>query len=378
VAGFSERARNYVPSRAFREYFGSLGFDLSKKLGSGTTDLLAWFGSLLTEGLGDAPVRAVSLSGGSSKWFFVREACLSLLGLSEDRVLGSPSPFGAISEGLAILPGIKAQLASAKEKMLADKRGFVESLMPRVRSGMDRCADRIAGMVTVELFDGEITPMIRDSVEKGLPIREMEEGILGALDRYAPRLEKVMGEELTSQAAAIGEALTASVQSWLDAYGLRLEGRLPSDMRKLDLAVVDNGLVGIDPSGTILLGINIVLTGWTSLVAASVCGGSGIHLIAAGPAGLLYGAVGAALLVLMGLTRARTPIENWIKSRSLPRMVGRWLLGEDKILRAREKFKIDFTAKIEQSYSGLVDDLAGKLDEAIRREIDLLGVINVF
>ena len=108
-AGFLERAAGFRVSESFREYYRRLGARIPERLLEGGADLVDWFRRALISGIGGlGEVKAVSLTVGSSRWFFVRDFCLEELGLERGRILSSPNPYGAISEGLAILPGVQA------------------------------------------------------------------------------------------------------------------------------------------------------------------------------------------------------------------------------------------------------------------------------
>ncbi|MDR2368539.1 MAG: hypothetical protein LBF58_10630 [Deltaproteobacteria bacterium] len=377
--GFLSRASSYSPSAAFLRHGESLGTGFTPRLRSGPIDLIAWFADLLADGLKDAKVRAVSLSGGSSKWFFVREICQSLLKLGPDRILGSPNPFGAISEGLAILPAVKRELETARVKMQADKADFVASdLMPQVQSSLAVRATRLADAITLDLFDSRMVPIIKDSQDGPFKIGEVEAKILEAVDNYRETLTEMVEKEIGEEFLAIKAILQSKIQAWLDSYGLRLEGRLPSDAPPGGLLRIDRPPIGDRLTKPLVTAANGFVSAWAGLLAASVCGGSGLALLAAGPLGLFLGALGGLGLSHLGLRLGRGRIERLVKDQTLPRFVVKAIASDKNIAKARDDFKKDMVDKVNNIYKSILSTLPKEIDDAIVNEINQLGIVNVF
>jgi hypothetical protein len=376
---FLARASAYTPSEAFASFGRTMGVRLSPRLLGGGIDLIAWFRDLLLGGLGASRVRAVSLSGGSSRWFFVMDLCLSALGLRPGRILGSPNPFGAISEGLAILPAVKMELEAAKEKMLADKEGFIVSeLMPLVEENLGGSAECLAGRITAELFDGQIVPLLRRAGDEGLRIADVEAGIQGCVDQYRERLEELADEEIGSGILATRTILQDKVQAWLDSYGLRLEGRLPAGAGPSGLVEIGRPTIGDQLSRPLVTVSAGLVATWTGLILASLCGGGGVALLAAGPLGLVLGGLGGFGLGHLGLRPWRGRIERMAKDVRLPAAIARAIVSEKNVRRAREGFRSDLVAKVNEAYGGISGKLPAELDAVIAGEINQLGIINVF
>ncbi|MDR0355209.1 MAG: Hsp70 family protein [Deltaproteobacteria bacterium] len=379
VDGFLQRAAHYSPSRAFVEFGSAVGSPGLERLKSGPVDLLQWFEDLLLEGAKGTKVRAVSLSGGSSKWFFVKETCARLLNLEGGAILGSPNPFGAISEGLAILPAVKMELETAKSRMTRDKDDFVKSrLMPEAEKNLSEFARGLAGRITSEFYDDKVVPILTEAVETGFKISETEKKILDVIDDYQPILAKLADTELSGRIGAVNAVLQSQIQAWLDAFGLRLEGRLPSDAKSLGLVEIDRLLVGEHLTKPLLRLVNGLVAAWTTVIAASLCGGSGLALLAAGPLGLIMGALGGIGLSQVGLKLGREKLEKMAREQNVPALLAKTVITEKNRRKTREDFSSDLIGKIESSYREALNDLPGELDKVIIREINQLGIINVF
>ncbi|MDR1295795.1 MAG: hypothetical protein LBO05_00120 [Deltaproteobacteria bacterium] len=375
---FEERAGSYSPSASFRNYADLMGVVLPDKIAAGGLDLIAWFRDSLLEGVKPTDdIRAVSLSGGSSKWYFVRRICEEILRVKPGRILGAPNPFGAISEGLAILPAVKDELEAVRRRMTEDKGEFVEQvLIPRVKSSFEICAADLASAVTSELFDGKIVPHVKKAARTRFVIDEVEDGIGRITDDYKPRLVQLVDRNINSQTAGLGLILQGKIQVWLDAYGLRLDGRLPSGSDEVRRIQVDRPMEGFLSDPLVFL-VNSLVASLTSLLVASICGGTGMALLASGPMGLILGAGAGAWLGYVAMRQGRGGITKAVKGVCLPGIIAGRLISDSSILKARNKLETSLREEIDKKCQEIVGEMSERLDKAIVREIDQVGIVNL-
>jgi hypothetical protein len=339
----------------------------------------SWFTELLKSGLKDNVVKAVSLSGGSSNWFFVMEVCQSLLGLSPDRILASPNPFGAISEGLSILPAIKLELDSAQAKMMATKDAFLNNeLMPRVEANLQDRSDRLANLITLDLFDQQIVPILKQTPLDNFIISEVEAKIIDRIDDYQDTLRGLVKKEIGEELLALKTIIQSKVQVWLDSFGLRLDGRLSTETTPGGQVEIDRPLIVDRLSKPLVTATNGFVSAWTGLIAASLCGGSGVALVASGPLGLLLGALGGAWLGQLGLKLGRGQIDRLTKGKRLPKFVIDTITSDKNIAKVRVEFKKDLLNKVNAIYKEILSTMPKEIDLVITNEINQLGIINVF
>jgi hypothetical protein len=375
---FMARAAAYRPSEAFVGFAEAMGMGISARLGAGPVDIVGWFTDLLTEGLKDMPVKAISFSGGSSKWFFVKEICQRILKIEPSKIMASPNPFGAISEGLAILPAVMNGLETVRGKMVAGKDAFIRTeLMPRVEESLAGCAERLADRITAELFDGLITPVLRASRDRGLKLSEVEDEVQDSIDGYRKELAVLAENETNLAIGGLKAILQTKVQQWLDTFGLRLEGHLPSKAAGGGQIEIARPLVADNLAGPLVALANGLVSAWTSLLAASICGGTGIALLHTGPLGLILGALGGLGMSHLGLRLGHGRIQEMVKKRRIPGFLARKFLSDNKIAKVRGDFMKDVVAKIALAYREVAANLPGELDEIITNEINQLGIINI-
>ncbi|MDR2302585.1 MAG: Hsp70 family protein [Deltaproteobacteria bacterium] len=379
VPEFLAKASNHSPSEAFLSHSRSIGATSSEKLMAGSINLIAWFTDLLKSGLKDHVVKAVSLSGGSSNWFFVMEVCRSLLGLSADRIMASPNPFGAISEGLAILPAIKTELDSAQTKMMATKDAFVKNeLMPRVEANLQDRSNRLADMITLDLFDAQIIPVFKQTPEDNFVIVDVEAKITELVDAYQDRLRQTVKKEMGEELLALKTIIQSKVQAWLDSFGLRLDGRVSTETTPGGQVEIDRPLIVDRLAKPLVAATNGFVSAWTGLIAASLCGGSGVALVASGPLGLLIGALGGAWLGRLGLKLGRSQIERFTKGNKLPKFLVETITSDKNIAKVRSEFKNDLLKKVNAIHKEILSTMPQEIDLVIVNEINQLGIINVF
>jgi hypothetical protein len=377
--GFQERAKNYTPSQAFRNFEKLMGLELSLEIKQGGVDLISLFRRSLLSGIKEhEEVKAVSLSGGSSKWYFVRELCTEIFHLSPERILATPNPFGAISEGLSILPAVKEELETVKSNLTRDRENFIEQiLLPHIKSSLDICANKLAAKVASELFDQQFVPFIQQSPEEKFTIAKVEEGIKKIAIDYEPHLAQLISEEINAQIGGLSIILEGKIQAWLSTSGLRLAGRLPgATLPHLQELQVDQP-VGDRLSEPLLLVVKTTTYTLTSLLVASLCGGGGIALVSTGIYGLIFGFLGGIWISYLGLKAGRGGITSGIKKLRLPKMLSKRLITEKNILKARNQFLTDLTVKMEESYQVVIGELQKNLHQAITREIEQIGMINL-
>ncbi|MDR3205202.1 MAG: rod shape-determining protein, partial [Deltaproteobacteria bacterium] len=182
--GFLERAARFSPSPLFLSYYNKFKLPISKRLSEGNINLIQWFKESLLEGLKNIDkINTVSLSGGSSRWFFVKEICLEVFKSKNIKILHSHNPFGAISEGLAILPAITYEFINIKENIKINKDTFFkDEIFNYIKSFLDRCSIEISKQIVISFFDDNIIPILKKYSEENINIETIETKINEVID----------------------------------------------------------------------------------------------------------------------------------------------------------------------------------------------------
>ncbi|MDR1656323.1 MAG: rod shape-determining protein [Deltaproteobacteria bacterium] len=377
---FIERTKGYQPTDSLIEQYQRLNVPLSPKLLAGPVDLMAWFGEALKQGLKSIDqIKAVSLSGGSSKWFFVKELCIEELQIDPGQILSSFNPFGAISEGLAILPAIQNEFELKIKQITNDKAAFLsDEIIKNVHLSIASCCQTIIDTILVELFDGQIAVIIKSNTNQHFTIAQMDSDIGQAIKGYEEQLGRLIDRTFRRELAAINATAYRRLESWLGNYGLKTGPQQARPMSESLEIILTEALVAERLAELLSGALAGAASALTATIVATVCGGSGLHLLAAGPAGLVAGAAGGLVLSGLGWYFGADRLKQWVKKQPLPGYFLKIIASDRSLAGLRE----NFGKKTGQQLTSLAESFSTQLSEAlgamIDDEIKNLGIINVF
>jgi hypothetical protein len=377
---FLERAKNYRPSLSFLEYYERLGISLSDKLLKDKIDLIDWFSESLKEGLKDInEIKAVSLSGGSSRWFFVKDICNDELKIDKSMILNTFNPFGAISEGLSILPAIQDEFFEIIKKITNDKRAFIScDITNHVEESMEKCFKVIVNNVMVNLFDTKIVPCLKGYIDKDVNIETIETDISAIIANYDEDLKALINKTFKEEITSIVAIAYNKLEAWLLSYGLRLGKKGIKPDENTTEVIVDSQMVSEHLVNLLSVGLAGLASFVTSAILATISGGGGIALIASGPHGLIAGAVGGLMLGGIGWLVGQEKLKSWAKKQELPNFFLK-IIGSDRVIR---KVRNDVEKNLAQQFSDFITNyvvkLSNDLDVLITKEIENLGMVNIF
>lgn len=375
---FEKRTRNYSPSDSLKKYCQKFDFELPERLRGGTVDLIGWFEEELFKGLKkmDVPitgVHVVSLSGGSSLWYFVREFCIKIFG--KETVLTSPDPYAAISKGLAMLPAIQNEFIEKRKDILDQKDDFIQStILPNVSSSFDESRDEIVEKVAVQLFDAKIAPILREFREKGGTVGSLKQRLENELSSEKTELEELSKKTFHKRMDGLFGMAMQKTEIWLKAHHIRMSEPSSISHSNLDDLSI-NPQSPLDVS-SFITAINTIIVGISSAIVASICGGTGWALIVAGPGGLVIGFIIAAVTGVAVLFGYKKNIDDFVENNlSIPTTIlNRFALTDSKIASCRSKLKDDLIKKIEAKKDEVVSEITGKLEKVIQGEIDICPI----
>jgi hypothetical protein len=375
---FLERASAYAPSGTFLACQAKFGLDSPGRLAGGPVDLISWFSEALLSGLGDpGRVRAVSLAGGSSRWFFVRELLVRAVGPGA-RVLNSPNPFGAISEGLSILPAVRRDYEEAKARVAADRGPFLrDGVMRHVRDSLWAALGGLVSRVLAEFFDLRVAPALRAHAGSPLSISGMEEEVQALARAYEPRLRELAAETLAAQLAAIQPVAEKRIREWLRSHNLSAAWELAGGRGDPGHLAIDLSL-GDRLAEPLFLALGGLASSILALLSASLCGGAGLALLAAGPAGLALGALGGAAAAGAVLLAGKGKILGYLKGKTVPAFLSGTLLSDSALASLRSRLGEGLRNELEAPFGVCVRALEREIDSMISQVLEKIGIVNVF
>ena len=378
---FERRARNYKPSVSLLDSWKKFNISIPKKLQAEKTDLIRWFEDSLMEGLakreiGVNQIHIVSLAGGSSLWYFVRELCIKEFG--KKNVFTNPAPYAAISEGLAILPAVQDEFARRKSEVDADHGNFItKTIGPRIIQSFDNSRDSIVNNVLSKLFDDRVVPILKEFRENGGTVNSLKERLGKDISSYQHELENDVERSLRDNMDGLHNMSFAATKTWLLGHGLQMAD-VNTKYHNDQISININAETPISWNTFIHI-LNVLIVVSIGLVAALICGGTGMALIKAGRGGLVIGFIIAVIVVVPLLFRFRKYVQKFFAKylHIFPFILKRFVLTDYKIKKCRSKLEKKLKKEINTQKDSTLAKLKQNLGQVIQDEVDRLSVINV-
>ncbi len=397
--GFLERAQRYTPSPTFVRHLESMGLwktedgepstedGAPRRLQSAirhppsAIDLIDWFRTTLAHGLAEQGIAAgtigrVILAGGSSQWPFVADVVTDTLGLERSRLMRSDRPYAVIAQGLSLLPALQGKFDETRDRLRNDLPQFCRTqVRPLVEKVTDSYVAGVAADATSELFDKIIRPILEEFRQKGGSVRALRESISAQVRANEGRLREIIEERMRTLRLGLPGQLNELLRDWFGSYGLSVGEKPLEEARGLPA-----GQELVQPSTPDLYGGIMDAVGWfivavAATVGASVSGGGGMALLAAGPVGWIIGAVISAVVAFLavryGTAHAREVADTW----NAPPWVVRNVLMPSRIANLRADFQSRLQETLRHQTAALQDELESRIRTVTQKQIDGLSEI---
>ncbi|MDR1607166.1 MAG: Hsp70 family protein [Deltaproteobacteria bacterium] len=375
---FIERARHYQPTDSFIEYHQKNQIPLSPKLQAGQVDLIAWFGETLRKYSNQ--IETVSLSGGSSKWYFVSEICIEELKIAPDKILTSFNPYGAISEGLSILPSVLAEFEDKKQNIEKDKPDFLDEIKKNIKSSVKNSCQTITDSVLIELFDRQIVETIKSARQQKFTINQLESDLQEVVRKYEGVFPDLLDQIFCQALATLNDTSFKNLDKWLEEHGLKTGGHKaeppPDSWRDLVVDPEVGKRVSERLAGTLAKSVTALMASIVATISANLCGGAGLSLLAAGPIGLIAGAAGGLVLSGLAWGLGSNRLKEKLKKISLPGKLLELIISDSKLVKLRHEFGESIDKDLDKLTDRIADQISEVIEPKIEQVISNLGLIN--
>lgn len=310
---------------------------------------------------------AVLLTGGPSRMKFVRDMTRAAFGkdsTGKDRVRFDHNPEHTIARGLAHV-GLRDALVDVFIHEVEDLCEDAQ-LGDLLRRATPRLLDRLVPALAQGVTDHAITPAVqawRDGKHKALADLEDTTDATGT---RKPGAIGILADQWLSGPAG-REATAAAIVDWLQELAPQIQSkiddvcrrhRIPTGAVRLevprDADVLGKGLNTPSPDVMEMDFLHKVVAVIVAVVVAKLAGGGGIALIAAGPIGLLVGAIIGVVAVWLG----REPAMNAIKAMDIPPLGRKAAFA----LRSVEDRCRDMKPKVEEALRQALTNNSGTAD----------------
>ncbi|MDO5376715.1 MAG: Hsp70 family protein [Clostridia bacterium] len=301
------------------------------------------------------PPQVVILTGGASRMAFFREACREAF--SDALLVLCPEPECSIARGLAYAGRVDERLAVFRREVASIAKG--ERLSAAVNASVYTLYRPLAGVLYEAAVESAVSA-VGLWRRGGVPTIEELDGVL---------------EEDFRRALLSGDVqarIRGPVSAWADELMHTLEGELselcvrcgvPPEKMSLGATKIDAQLSGVRIPLTDAMGMDVVsgLLGVVlAAVGASVCGGGGVALVAAGPLGVVAGAAAGVLLALLG----KSGVEKAMRKAKLPGFM-RLLVTDGAVRRGLARHREEIERSIVTALCDPSNGMSAKLTQSL-------------
>jgi len=381
-AGFLARAGAYRPSPTLVTHLENMQVRCRTiTQPDGPVDLIDWFRRSLAQGLAEDGVAAgdvcrVVLAGGSSQWPFVSDVIGELLDVDPSRLLRSDRPYAVVAQGMAILPALQKQFDRTRQTLRDDLPKFCRTqVRPLLRKLTDAYIADVSADVTLEVFDKTIRPVLDDFRREGGSVNALTETISAQVRADEDRLREIIEGRMKTLSLGLPDQLNALLAQWFKSYGLAVGDRPVDQAQALSTEQDLFGSGMPDLYDGIMETVGWFVVAMATSVGAMVCGGTGTALLAAGPAGLLGGAILGAVITFLavryGKARAKEVANDW----NAPAWVIKRIMTPARMGRARADFKSRLQEALNREAAGLCEQMETRIGEITELQIKGLSEI---
>jgi molecular chaperone DnaK len=307
---FMARARAYRPSAVAKDYFQRLGSDLRHLGETGPVDLIGQIQQAIASGPELREHRdfaVIILTGGSSSWPFMVPMVSHLFGVKTEAILLSAAPERTIGEGLAMYPVIRQRHRQAQDRIELDRSHLTTRLFESIHTATVTAAQSLSADITQQVIE-----IARAHYERwrhhGGALTGVEAQVKAACEKIP--IDAMVQERLSRLAAELRDVAINTTLHWLERHGVKNTAMEAGVITRKPLATFAVK-IEFDVSAVVGEQITHLLGAISALIVATISGGSGMALIASGPAGLLIGAIIGAAAVYAGQDVIRQKVSEY-------------------------------------------------------------------
>ena len=369
---FIRRARHYKPSESFCKNYKDVlkvnpqltDFNMGEEF-----DLLDWFERVLNKGLRDSGVNPseidqVLLAGGSSVWFFVKEACAKLF--SEEKICRCNDIFAAIASGLAFYTNIKKKAENAMRKLKTSKNDLIRNLSKETIDKLKITkSSTMLPNLGKKLFEALAVPALKKFSTNGGKMVELEQQMNDFISKNSFAVERCISGEMLDVIKQVNMNAREKVKKWFEENGVP-ENEFNVQEVKLPIFQMDQ--TGVTPFnwGTKFLeyGFGFLIT---TAVSAAIIG----VLYAVGATAIVQPWLwpwligGGIIVILTGVITGTMSIKDAVEKISMPPFIAAWLITDKKIDELRKQFVEKFSETFPEMYNSVIDNQRSQIEKCI-------------
>lgn len=270
----------------------------------------------------------VILTGGPSRMQFFQELCREQF--MDSRVIVSGNPEYDISRGLVFVGSVDENMTAC----LRDIKAYADS--EAVEEKIEYAVPQLVRNISEPLSDAILTNCVKPAFSA------WRNGELATLNDFEAEAKNRIEEFMRSS------AMQASIQEQVEPWGEGVIHGIEMDICEISRKhhvefSIGHGALNIHANGgtqnpltiDFINIIHAVVSIVLIVVSGMLCGGTGYTILAAGPLGIVLGALGALILMIIGKNKTIQALMNW----KIPGFI-RSLINPDSIMSAENRQKI--------------------------------------
>lgn len=367
---FIRDAENYTASpemlAMLRQYQGRGGLSLPARdlLEGRSIGLISWLRELLGSLDGRREVGRVLLTGGSSRWFFVRDMARELFPAAACAMSGRT--YEDIAYGLALYPVLAASRARVEQLLKEHLGAFAAEAASVARALVEKSGRALAHRCTERIVARDIMPALEAAQGAGTTVAALEAAFERNIREDAVLLD-IVREKSAALHAELQRELSRRFRAWLRENGVLLVPRFEVPAQ----AISADFFKGVSVRLSRLDSLNIMrftLTAVLPLLAGTAAAGALAHT--GEPVSTVLGggvAFGGAWL----LGRAAP---GFLEKRKLPG----FLLNESNRRKIVEKNSAYIEKALNGAFADVQADIADGMERRLRHALEsMLGRLSV-
>lgn len=367
---FIKDAENYTPTPQMRQILepyqtrGGLSAEDRDLADGRSLGLISWLEKLLSDIPDKSGIIKVIITGGSSRWYFVKEIVEKVF----PRANCAPSnrSYEDIAFGLALFP----VLSQSREKTAALLReklpDFTQKIINKAKSLLNREIGSLVVSCSQRIVDRDIMPVLEEAQKKSMTIGELERAFSANIknDSELITLAQKQSEILQNN---IQKELNYTLRQWLRENGVLLIPNFVFPAQGIGRDFFDNVSVKIARLDNIDL-MKFTLTTVLPVLAATTAAGAIAHIgepvmIAVG-GGLTFGSLWVLAKTAPGI----------LAGLSLPK----FLLSEKNRQKIADKNREYIESAIRESFNEIENHMLAGIDEKLTRALEnMLGRLTI-
>lgn len=328
--------------------------------------LISWLKTILENISPRNALRKAILTGGSSRWFFVRETVSELF--PNALCLSSARGFEDIAYGLALYPMLLESRERTKRLIDEQLPSFSRKVVSMALEIVDRQTEEIVRLCADRIVEADVMPTLETAADESMSIEEIETRCAENIknDEKLPLIVDEIGGQLREK---ISKELDFALTKWLRDNGVLLvpNFRFPAEAIGMDFS--EN--VGVKISR--LDALNITRLAITKILPALTATAAGGAIIYSGEA--LSTIVGGSLAFAATWALSKTA-PSFLEKRKLPK----FFLNEKTRRKIAEKNRYYLEQGLRNSLKDartkMADEIERRLKNALEEMLTKLSVLN--